>query len=94
MFALKYDCRLPAIPSLIAKHCRSMTFQSKYLKYVFPEPPLTAFKRQNNIRGMVIKAKVPEPVKLHESRQLNGMKKCGKFCKACPFIEEGKLVKN
>ena len=26
---------------------------------VFPEPPLTAFKRQNNLRSMIIRAKVP-----------------------------------
>ena len=45
VFAVKYDPRLPSISNLQAKHWRSMAFQDSYMKEVFPEPPLTAFKR-------------------------------------------------
>ena len=80
MFAPKFDPRLPAIPNLIAKHWRSMTSQDQYLKSVFPEPLLTAFRKQNNIRSMVIKLKVAVKQKIHEERKLRGMKKCGNAC--------------
>ena len=93
IFALKYDPRLPAIPSLMAKHWRSMKTQSKYLGQVFPQPPLTAYRRQNNIQNMIIKSKVAEPQKLHPKRNIKGMFKCGKACTACPFIKEGKNIK-
>ena len=42
---------------------------------------------------MVIKSKVAEPQKLHPTRNVKGMFKCGKACTACPFIMEGKHVK-
>ena len=34
-----FDPRLPAVPRLQAKHWRTMTSRSKYLKEVFPSPP-------------------------------------------------------
>ena len=42
---------------------------------------------------MIIKAKVPLPIKPHASRQLNGMKRCGQACTACPYIKQGKSIK-
>ena len=48
IFAIRYDPRLPAIQNIPAKHWRSMTGSDQYLKEVFPEPPLTAFKIQDN----------------------------------------------
>ena len=44
VFALAFDLRLPTVQSLQAKHWRTMTSRNKYLKEVFPSPPLTAFK--------------------------------------------------
>ena len=41
-----YDPRLPSIPHITRKHCRSMVSQDTHLDAVFPEPPLVAFKRQ------------------------------------------------
>ena len=70
-----------------------MVAQDKYLGEVFKEPPLTAFRRQNNLRDMLVKSKVPPPAPLHPSRQLKGMSKCGKACPACPFVLEIKEVK-
>ena len=55
IFSLKYDPRLPPIQPIIAKHYRTMVSEDKYLKKCFSKPPLTAFRRQNNIRNYLIK---------------------------------------
>ena len=70
-----------------------MISQFSYLKEVFAQPPLTAFKRQQNIQNFLIKSKVPPPPDPCPKRSLKGMKKCGKSCPACPFIEEDKEIK-
>ena len=62
VFSIKYDPRLPSIQALQSKHWRSMTVQNQYLKEVFTEPPMTAYRRQTNIRDILIKFKVrPAP---------------------------------
>ena len=61
-----------------------MTHQDNYLAKVFPEPPITAFKRHTNLRDMLIRAKVPEPKGIYEQRQKNGMK-CARDCTPCPL---------
>ena len=93
IFALKYDPRLPSIPAIHAKHWRAMVSQDKYLNDVFPEPPLVAFRRQDNIRNVLIRSKVPPVPKRNSERQIKGTKKCGRSCIACPFISEEKIVK-
>ena len=93
VFALTYDPRLPAIQSIQAKHWRSMVSQDPYLNEVFSQPPLTAFRRQRNIRDHLIRAKVPTDPKPYPSRRIRGMKKCGKNCSACPYIKEVKSLK-
>ena len=93
VFAVTYDPRLPAIQSIQAKHWRSMVGQDPYLNEVFMQPPLTAFKRQRNIRDHLVRAKVPSDPKLYPSRRQRGMKKCGKSCTACPYIKEAKSLK-
>lgn len=70
-----------------------MTFQDQYMGEVFPQPPLTAFKRQKNLRDILVRAKVPEPQRKHEQRTLRGMSKCGSNCTACPYIKTGNKVK-
>ena len=92
IFAFQYDPRLPALQNIQNKHWRAMVSQDQYLAEVFPEPPLTAFRKQRNIRDILIKAKLPVPAKPYPTRQVNGMVKCGKACTACPFILEGKTV--
>ena len=89
VLVVPYDPRLPAITSIIAKHWRSMSSQDSYLKDVFKEPPLTAYRRQENIRGHIIRAKVARKPRLYPRRYQKGMKKCGKNCTACPYIREG-----
>ena len=93
VFALDWDPRLPCIQQIQAKHHRSMVSQDQYLAQVFPKPPLTAFRRENNLRSLLIRSKVPIKPKLHQERKIKGMKKCGKQCPTCPFILEEKSVK-
>ena len=93
VFALTYDPRLPAIQSIQAKHWRSMVSQDPYLSEVFKQPPLTAFRRQRNVRDHLIRAKVPSDPKMYPERRQRGMKKCGKNCTACPYIKEVKSLK-
>ena len=93
VFVVKYDPRLPPIETIQAKHWRSMTGQNKYLKEVFKEPPMTAYRRQNNLRDILIKAKVPPAPARYPSRKLKGMNRCGKNCTACPYISTVKEVK-
>ena len=76
-----------------AKHWRAKVAQDNYLAEVFVEPPLTAYRRQYNLRDMLIKSKVPPPPPLHPRRVIKGMAKCGKACTACPFNMEGRNIK-
>ena len=91
VFAVIYDPRLPDLKAMQRKHWRLMT-QDSYLKSVFPEPPLVAFRRQRNIADFLIRAKLPPKQGQHKKRRLNGMKKCGKICLICPYINERKRV--
>ena len=65
--------------------------QDPKLKEVFPEPPIIAYKRQKNIRDVLIRAKVPPEYK-RPKRKLPGMKKCN-HCTYCPYIMTGDHVK-
>ena len=93
VFALTYDPRLPQIQPTMAKHWRAMIGQDPYLSEVFKQPPLTAFKRQRNIRDHLIRARVPKYTKLHLPREKRGMKRCNKNCTACPYVKEVKYMK-
>ena len=93
VFAVKFDPRLPSISPLLAKHWRSMTFQDQYMKEVFPEPPLTAFKRQKNLRDLLIRARVPPPPRAHTQRANRGMSRCEMSCTACPYVKPGKQIR-
>ena len=90
ILSIPYDPRLPTISSIQAKHWRAMVTDS-YLKEVFSEPPMTAYRRNQNIRGHLIRAKVARDSR--QKRIIKGMTKCGKNCQACPYIKEGKSIK-
>ena len=93
IFVTKYDPRMPSIPKIQSKHWRSMVKGDNYLLKVFPEPPITGFRRQKNLKNFLIKSKIPSAPKLHEERKLNGMLKCNKSCTACPYINTTKNIK-
>ena len=91
VFVVTFDPRLPSMTQTVHRHYRTMV-QDPYLKEVFPEPPLIAFRRQKNIREFLIRAKVP-PVPSRPKRALPGMKKCGR-CLACSYVKTGKNIKS
>ena len=88
-----YDPRLPPVQNIHQKYWKGMTEKNPYLREVFPEPPLVAYRRQKNIKYFLIISKIPKNVNRQSKRDKRGMKKCGKQCPACPFVREGKLVK-
>ena len=94
IFAVWFDPRLPSISSIQAKHWRSIVAKNRYLADCFPEPPLTAYRRPNNLREYIIRAKVPPPPETRPKRILKGMTKFGFDCTARPYILEGKVLKS
>ena len=92
VFVVTYDPRLPNIPAIQRKHWRAMVGMDQYMSEVFPEPPLTAFKRPKNIKEYLVRAKLPG-LNNRPKRKVNGMSKCNKPCQACSYILEGKEVK-
>ena len=60
---------------------------------VFKNPPLTAFRRQPNIRSHLVRATVARNKERYPKRDLKGMKKCNSAdCTACPYAKEGKSL--
>ena len=94
IFVTTYDPRLPDLPAILNKHYRSMVNMDNYLKEVFPYPPMLAYKRPNNIKSFLIKAKVFNNKNRTSQRVLNGMKKCTKQCPICPYVNEGKSIQS
>ena len=65
-----------------------------YLAQVFNEPPLIAYRRPENIKDKLVRAKLAKPTS-HPTRRVRGMTKCGKpFCGLCPYIKEGNKIKH
>ena len=93
VFATKYDPRMPFISNIQSKHWRTMSNSDQYLKEVFPQPPLTAYRKQKNLKDLLIKSKVAPAPKKYPERKVAGMAKCGKPCPACPYINTQKEVK-
>ena len=81
------------IPSTQSKHWRTMVNNDNYLSKVFPQTPLTGFRRQGNLRNFLVKTKIPNEPKKYEPRKINGMSNCGKQCPVCPYITTKTEVK-
>ena len=92
VFDVMYDPRLPALPSIVKKHWRTMVESDPHLKEVFPLPPLVAYRKPQNIRDKIIRSKIPSTPKRIQ-RAVPGMTKCNN-CTICPFIKEGKSVQS
>ena len=93
VYVVGYNPQLSSIPNIVQKHWRSMVVQDQYLEDVFKEPPMVAFKRNKNMKEILVRAKVPKEINRIQ-RNLKGMRKCGgNRCKACPYIKEGRSIK-
>ena len=89
---VSWDPRLPPIDTIQQKHWRVMTLD-RYLKQVFPEAPLVAYRRQKYLKEYLIRAKLPPPNEYKCQRQLKGMNKCPKSCLIYPYIREGREIR-
>ena len=92
VFSVIYDPRLPALPSIVKKHWRTMVASDTHPKEIFPLPPLVAYKRPQNIRDKLVRSKIPTSIP-RLKRVIPGMSKCNN-CPICPFVKEGKVVKS
>ena len=92
VFVITYDPRLPSITGIVQKHWRTMV-KDPHLSDIFKEPPLIAYKRPQNIREKIVRAKVPPLAPARPKRNLPGMNKCNKGCPTCPFVKQGKMVR-
>ena len=90
VFVIHYDPRLPSVNTIVKKHWRVM-IQDPHMKEIFPDPPLIAYKRQKNLRQMLIRAKVP-PISKRPKREIHGMRKCNNDV-YCNYIMTGDHVK-
>ena len=79
VFVITYDPRLPSTSSIQAKHWRSMVNRNKYFAEVFPSPPLTAYRRQPNLRSNLIRGTVAKGPNRYPKRNQWGMKKCNQI---------------
>ena len=94
VFVLQYDPRLPSVTSIVRRHWRTMASQDPYLKEVFPQPPLVAYKVAPNLRTKLVRSKVPPKPASRPSRVVPGMKKCGRDkCASCPYVKPVKTFK-
>ena len=91
VFVITYDPRLPSITGIVQKHWRTMV-KDPYLRQVFEQPPLIAYRRPKNIREHIIRAKVPPLAPPRPKRNIPGMTKCN-GCPICPYIRKGKKVR-
>ena len=78
--------------SIQAKNLRAMIAQDQHLANVFKQPPIIAYRRQRNLKDILIKSKVPSPIPRYPQREVKGMAKCGKMCSACPYINTGSEI--
>ena len=70
----------------IKKHF-NLLLSSNRCKSVFQHPPVVAFRRSPNLRGLLVTAKLPSN---SANPQLPcGSFRCGKNCATCPYISHG-----
>ena len=60
------------------------------LKKVFPKPSVVAYKREKNLRDILVRAKIS--TKRKSKRKINGYSRCGRnifnMCKTCALIPD------
>ena len=72
VFVITYDPRLPSVSNIFKKH-HAILVEDPAMKKVFPEPPLTAYRRPQSLRDKLIKAKISPPP-IRSNRVVSGAK--------------------
>ena len=91
VFVVRYHPALPSVTKITQKHWRTMV-QDPQMKENFPKPPLVAYTRPHTIRQKLIRAKLPSR-NVKPKRVINGMFRCKKNCKICPYVKTCKAIK-
>ena len=85
VFVITYDPRLPSISNIFKKH-HSILIQDPSMKEIFPDPPLTAYRRPQSLRDKLIKAKILD-LPNRSLRVIPGIKKYTTVsCITCPYV--------
>ena len=65
-------------------------FQDPWMKEVFQNPPMVAYRRPPNL----IRARIPDPHRMSQKWLIPGTKPCGLNCPTCPdFVSQYKKHK-
>ena len=86
VMVVKHHPALPSFSAILRKHWTTMT-KEKRLKEIFPQPPMVAYQQPPNLKSLLVRAKIATG---KNQRIVPGMKKCGKQCKVCSYVKEGK----
>ena len=81
---ITYSNALPNIHSILRKHIKIL-HQSERLKKIFPDPPIVAFKRDKNLKDILVHKKH----NIMFYKQKNTCHPCGKNCALCPHVIDG-----
>ena len=94
-FIVKYDPRLPNVREILQRSWRVMV-EDPTMKKCFPNPPMVCYQRVENIREMLVKAKLPVNHARKSSRiqdKPRGFKPCGEpRCPVCDQLREKKKI--
>ena len=93
VFAITYNPMLPSITKVVSKHWQFMT-QNKYIKEIFPLPPMVAYKQHDNLKKVLCRAKLPTIKLGNEPRKQVGMKRCTISCNVCIYYDFTKTIKS
>ena len=87
MLVTTYHPCMPPISKIAKKHWKVMTDESQVMKNCFHKPPIIAYRRDKNLRDILVRAKLPP--KRGSRRTIKGFKGCGELCKLCTFSPNG-----
>lgn len=93
---IPYHESLPKISSILNKHWRILCNKYPEAKTFMPNPPMVCYTRDKNLREILVRAKLPPPVKHQPPRQSrNGFVKCGKRgdCGLCSHSQNESSLK-
>ena len=91
VLSIEYHPSLPSLSKILSKHWRVMT-KDPYLAEIFPLPPMVSYRRPENLKDKLVRAKVPK-ISSRPKRKLNGMKRCPYSCLTCPYVQPDKTIK-
>ena len=93
IFTTTYHPALPSFTTILNKSWKIMV-KDPYLREVFPQPPMVAYRqpRGYSLRELLVKSKIPPQ---RQCRAIEGMSKCNKEpCSLCPFVDKTDKIKN